>query len=172
MGTNIATNVPFAPANDRRLRDYNYIANVSLPAAAGQTNTPNIDLMQPQWQSGQTAPKSGAAGPYPVTERFWVNVRLTAVSTGGANNKNVNVTLQHADAYAANGLCNNLNYANIATLATPLLMLYDLTTAGQVGNSTNVMLPPTVKRFIRGQSTLEALGGDASSGTLTVQACF
>lgn len=164
----IASNVPIAPVNERRLKDYNYIANVAGPAAGANANTAALDLIQPQWQSGQTAPVSGPTGPYAITERLWINVQVTA---GGAtaNNKNLNIQLQHTGALA-NGAVDSGNYANIPQLANPLLKGVDNNGGGVTANSVNLFLPPDVKRFVRAQGTLEANGGNAANATISLQA--
>jgi len=146
----IASNVPIAPVNERRLRDYNYIANIALGGTNTLANTAALDLIQPQWQSGQTAPVSGPTGPYAVTERFWVNVQVT--------DNAASAVIQHTGALA-NGTVDTGNFANIPELASPFLAAP--TTSG------NCMLPPTVKRFIRVQSN-----GGANTKVASLQLLF
>lgn len=144
----IASNVPIAPVNERRLRDYNYIANVALGGVNTRANTAALDLVQPQWQSGQTAPVTGPTGPYSVTERFWVQVQL--------GDNSASAVIQHTGALA-NGAVDTGNYANISELA----VMAAPTTAA------NYVLPPTVKRFIR----LQCNGG-ATTATGSMQLLF
>jgi hypothetical protein len=167
----IATTVPYAPENGRRLRDYNYIANKAGPAAAANANTAALDLIQPQWQSGQTTPNTGENGPYAVTERFWVNLSVTA-STTTANNKNINVCLETTGALA-NGAVDSGNFANIVGVPQPTLQAVDNNNAGTTAQAINIMLPPTgVKRFIRAKTYLEANGGTAANSTTSLQLLF
>lgn len=174
--SNIATNVPMAPVTERRLRDYSYIANVAGPAAGANANTAALDLIQPQFQSGQSpgAPNSsfsgGSSGPYSVTERFWVNVQVTA---GGAtaNNKNLNVSIEHTGALA-NGTVDTGNFVSIPQIANPVLRGIDANGGGLSANSVNFMLPPDVKRFIRLKAALEANGGNAANSTTSLALYF
>lgn len=172
----IASNIPYAPISERRLRDYNYIANITGPAAGANANTAALDLVQPQWQTGQspgaptTSLAGGSTGPYSVTERFWVNIQLSAAGNT-ANNKNINVSLEHTGALS-NGTVDTSNFVTIPELANPLLKATDNNGGGTTAQQDNVMLPPSVKRFIRAKVALEANGGTANDTTTSLQLYF
>ena len=185
-----------SPFSLRGLRDYNYIANVAGPNQSATTCTAPIDLIQPQWQSGQNTPviynpetgqpqnnaAGGLGGPDPMPERFWVNVALTTQSTANtANSKNVTITIQHTGVLS-NGTADTGNWATVPTLASPMLTVADnggtgwATTATvfgtNVGNVATFRLPPGVGRFIRATAALEANGGNACSATVSLFLTF
>lgn len=139
-----------APANTRRILDANYIVTRALPNAT-TVNSNTIDLVQ--------------AVPYPVTERVIVSLSTTAAT--GANNKNINISLQDsADT-------NTSNFTNISELAVPLIQLTDANNAGySASGEYQVLLPPAVKRYIRCTLVGEANGGNAADGTLTLELKF
>lgn len=139
-----------APVNTRAVRDINYIKNVALPGAGNTANTNGMDLIQ--------------ATPYPTSARVICQVLTTGGN--GANNKNINVVLQHsADD-------NTSNYANITQFKAPLLTVVDNNGGGYNVGYANVLLPPDVKRYVRAQAATEANGGDPSGAVLSLQLLF
>lgn len=133
-------------SSERRLLDASLNKNVALPNAATTANTTAIDL-------GQTLP-------FPITEKFYVNLVTTAAT--GANNKNITIRMQDS--------ADNSSFANIAAIGA--ITLTDNNGGGYSASSTNVALPPTTRRYVRAQATGEANGGNASDGTLTVKFMF
>lgn len=131
------------PANNRTLKDATLSKSVALPNAANTVNTNYIDL-------GPT--------PYPLTEGVTLLVE-TSLATG-ANNKNINVRVQHSDD------TNTSNFTNVADIGNPFMQAVANTTKFAAA-SDRLTLPPGIKRYIRVQGTGEANGGDASDGTLT-----
>ncbi len=144
-----------APVNTRAVRDINFIANVAMPNAANTVNTNALDMVQ--------------AVPYSTTQ--YVQAQILTTSANAANNKNINVVLQQTTANSDN-TPNSAAWANVPTLAAPLLTVTDNNGAGVPAGSVTVMLPPNVARFIRAQATGEANGGSAVNGTLTCQLLF
>jgi hypothetical protein len=135
------------PETSRRLQDTQLAVSVALPNAANTVATNIIDL--------------GSVTPYPATEH--VVVQITTSLATGANNKNINVALQHSDD------TNVSNFANIPELAPKVI-------AGNTANfpatTVNVALPPGAKRYIRATALGEANGGNSADGTLTVKLLF
>lgn len=100
--------------------------------------------------------------PYPVLES--VNAQIvTTAGTNAANNKNINITVQHSDVDL------NANFANIAEVAP--LTIMEVST-GYAATTRNVALPPGTKRYIRLRIAGEANGGNANDGTATLQLLF
>ena len=103
----------------------------------------------------------GTASPFPSTEKITVHVVTTAGN--GANNKNINIRLQHANNNA------NANFVNIPELAIVTIpevnALYAATTA-------NFTLPPSTLQFIRLICVTESAGGDATNGNATLKVMF
>lgn len=127
----------------REIQDASLKVTATLPNAGNTVNTNAIDL--------------GSTTPYPVTEQ--IQVRLTTAEATGANNKNINITLQHSHEAAA-------NFVAIPELATKVC----------AGNATkvaavthNVALPPGTRRYIRASAVGEENGGDSSGANFTVQ---
>ena len=104
---------------------------------------------------------SKSATPFPVTQR--VTVQIVTTAGNGANNKNVNIRLQHST------VDTNANYVNIPecaiTTIPELNALYAVTTV-------NHALPPSTLRFIRAICVTESSGGNASNGTATLKVLF
>lgn len=134
------------PVSERRLLDASLNKNVALPSGATTANTNGIDL--------------GQATPFPITESL--HVKLSTSTANGANNKNITVKLQDS--------ADNSTFANIAALGA--LTVTDNNGAGYPAGSLTVALPPGVRRYVRGQATGEANGGNAANGTLTVEFLF
>lgn len=103
-----------------------------------------------------------AVTPYPVTEKVVARITTTA-GTNAANNKNINITVQHSDVDL------NANFTNIAELA-PLTILE--VGAAYAATERDVMLPPSTKRYIRLRIAGEANGGNANDGTATLKLLF
>ncbi len=129
----------------RSIRDAQLTTNIALPNAANTVNTNGIDL--------------GSATPYPVGEKFMVKVD-TATATG-ANSKNINVVVQDS--------ADNSTFANIAGLGVGV---HTGNAANHIGNTTNYVLPPITRRYIRASALGEANGGDSSDGKLTITLLF
>jgi hypothetical protein len=132
--------------SERRLQDASLSKNVALPTGAATANTTGIDL--------------GQATPFPVTEAFHAKISTTAAA--GANNKNIVIKLQDS--------ADNSTFANIAALGA--LTVTDANGAGFPAGSLTVSLPPSTRRYVRGQATSEANGGASNNGTLTVDFLF
>lgn len=103
----------------------------------------------------------GAASPYPVTERITVQISTTAGN--GANNKNVNIRLQHANNNA------NANFVNIPELA---ILTIPEVSASYAATTANYTLPPGTLQFIRLICVTESSGGNASNGAATLKVLF
>jgi hypothetical protein len=138
-----------APVNTRAIIDINYVGTANLPAGAANTNTNALDMIQ--------------AKPYPTTEYVLCQVLMAAAATS-TNNKNINVTLEDS--------ANNVTFAIIPIFASPLLQVTDNNGAGWAAQSVQVMLPPTVRRYIRAKATGEANGNPAAGVVLTCQLQF
>lgn len=126
-------------------------AQLTVSSALGNNNstvsTNGIDL--------------GAVTPFPITEKFTVQIATTAAT--GANNKNVNITIQHSNVNLA------ANFTNIAELA-PLTI--PEVGAAYAATTRNVTLPPSTKQFIRALAITENAGGNATDGTVTLKCLF
>lgn len=146
------------PTNARNVADQNFIVSVALPNAANTTNTNAIIMGDPVTQQ-----------PYVTTETINVQVLLTA--SNGANNKNVNVGIQHTT-LNTDGTANTANWVNIATLQRPMIVSADNNGTGRAATNAIFKLPPSCNPAIRAQFTGEANGGDASNGTGTLQLLF
>jgi hypothetical protein len=128
----------------KQIKDLELKAAIALPNAAATVNTAAIDL--------------GQAEPFPVG----VCARISTTAATGANNKNINVRLQHSNEASA-------NYVNVSEFANPLLTVTDNNSAGYPAGSVNIALQPAARRYIRAQATGEANGGNAADGSLTVE---
>lgn len=100
----------------------------------------------------------GAVNPYPSTQQMVVQLATTAANA--ANNKNVNIRLEHSDVNT------NANFTNIAELSILLITEISGTYAA---TTRNVCLPPSTKRYIRTIAVTESSGGNASNGTITMK---
>jgi hypothetical protein len=157
MSVNFAGIVPNNyPVNTRILIDANYVANVALPNVGNTASTAALNLLN--------------AVPFPVTETINVQV-VVGAATGTANSKNINVVMQHTTANA-DGTANTAAWANIPTLAIPILTTTDNAGAGNPGGSATFKLPPLAQEFIRAEFIGEANGGVAVLGTGTLQLLF
>lgn len=103
----------------------------------------------------------GTATPFPVTEK--VTVQIVTTAGNGANNKNVNIRLQHANNNA------NANFVNIPECA--IVTIPELN-ASYAATTANFTLPPSTLQFIRVICVTESSGGNASNGTATLKVLF
>jgi hypothetical protein len=137
-----------APVNARSLIDQLYVVTASLPNAANTVNTSGLDLLQ--------------ATPYPTTDRVDVNILITAGLSN--NNKNINYVLQDS--------ADNITFANVVYLATPLFQVSDNTNTNFNSANVTVKLQPGGRRYLRLQGTGEANGGPGTNGLATLQLLF
>lgn len=100
----------------------------------------------------------GAVNPFPTTGKVTVQIATTAGN--GANNKNVNIRLEHSDVNT------NANFTNIAELA---ILTIPEVSAAYAATTRNVALPPSAKRYIRTIAVTENTGGNASNGTVVLK---
>ncbi len=100
----------------------------------------------------------GAVKPFPTTGRLTVQIATTAGN--GANNKNVNIRLEHSADNA------NANFTNIAELA---ILTIPEVSASYAATTRNVALPPSTKQFVRTIAVTENTGGNASNGTVVLK---
>ena len=119
-----------------------------LPNAATTVNSNAIDL---------------GANPAFTLEK--VQVKLSTTAGNGANNKNINLVLQHSGEAGA-------NFTNISKVAAPVLTVVDANNAGYAAGEEVVYLPPDAKRYIRASATGEANGGNAANGSFELVLLF
>ncbi len=98
---------------------------------------------------------------FPASTRVTVQVVTTAGN--GANNKNVNIRLQHANNNA------NANFVNIPECAIVTIPELNASYAATIAN---FALPPSTLQFIRVICVTENTGGNASNGTATLKVLF
>jgi hypothetical protein len=134
------------PVSERRLQDAQINKSVALPSGATTANTTSVDL--------------GKTLPFPITESF--HARLSTTTAAGANNRNITVRFQDS--------ADNITFANIAKLGA--LTVTDANGAGYPVGTFTVQLPPDTRRYVRGQATGEANGGNSANGSLTVSFLF
>lgn len=103
----------------------------------------------------------GSATPFPVTQR--VTVQIVTTAGNGANNKNVNIRLQHS---AVN---TNANFVNIPECAITTIPEVN---AAYAVTTVNHALPPSTLQYIRVICVTENAGGNASNGTATLKVLF
>jgi hypothetical protein len=103
----------------------------------------------------------GSITPFPVTERFTAQI-VTTAATNGANNKNVNITVQHSNVNIA---------ANFTNLITAALVIPEVA-AGYAASTANVALPPNTKQFVRLLCQTENAGGNPNDGTALLRLAF
>jgi len=131
----------------RAIQDALFTTTVALGDNASTTRGNGLDL--------------GSTTPFPVTERVTIQVVTTAGN--GANNKNVNIRLQHANFNA------NANFVNIPECA--IVTIPELN-AAYAATTANFALPPSTLQFIRVICVTESAGGNASNGTATLKVLF
>jgi len=103
----------------------------------------------------------GAVLPFPVTEGFTAQI-VTTAATNAANNKNVNITIQHSNVNTA---------ANFTNLVKAALTITEVST-GYAASTANVALPPNTKQFVRLLCQTENAGGNPNDGTATLRLAF
>ena len=131
----------------RAIQDALFSTSIALPDNASTVRGNALDL--------------GNATPFPATERVTVQVVTTAGN--GANNKNCNFRLQHANNNA------NANFVNIPELA--IVTIPELN-ASYAATTANFALPPSTLQFIRVICVVESSGGNATNGTATLKVLF
>lgn len=134
-------------SSPRDFIDAQLTKSVALPNAGNTVNSNSIDL--------------GAAGGFPVSEKFQVKISTTAGTA--ANDKNITIVLQGSNEASA-------NFANISELAT---LVINEGSSLYAATERKVNLPPGFRyRYLRVSATGEANGGNAADGTLTVALVF
>lgn len=131
----------------RAIRDSLLSANTIFGVNNATTSTAAIDL--------------GATTPYPTTEKFTAQI-VTTAGTNAANNKNVNITIQHSDVNTA---------ANFTNLVVAALRVPEVS-AGYAASTANVTLPPNTKQYVRLLCQTENAGGNPNDGTATLRLAF
>ncbi|HWN95013.1 MAG TPA: hypothetical protein VNT99_08270 [Methylomirabilota bacterium] len=131
----------------RAIQDASLQVTTTLGSNANTTRGNSIDL--------------GAVTPYPITEVLSVTISTTAAT--GANNKNVNIRLQHSPDAA------NVNFVNIPEL--DILTIPEVNAAYAATTRTH-SLPASTKQFIRVICVTESSGGNASDGTAVLKVLF
>jgi hypothetical protein len=140
------------PINERRFKDGNFIVTCLLPSGAANTQTNGLDLVQ--------------AIPYPVTEKFQVEIGTTASASG--NSINMAIAIQHTNANA-DGTADGGNWVNVATLSAITLV-----PNATITNATNTIysMPTVTRRFIRAKAIGATNMGNLADATLTLQILF
>jgi hypothetical protein len=118
-------------------------ANTVLGTNNATTSTAAIDL--------------GATTPFPVTEKITARI-ITTAGTNAANNKNVNITVQHSNVNLA---------ANFTNLVKAALTIPEVG-AAYAASEANVALPPDTKQFVRLLCQTENAGGNPVDGVATL----
>lgn len=131
----------------RSIQDAQLQVSVALGDNASTTRGNALDL--------------GAATPFPTTEK--VTVQIVTTAGNGANNKNVNIRLQHSAVNA------NANFVNIPELAITTIPELN---ASYAATTANYALPPSTLQYIRLICVTESSGGNASNGTATLKVLF
>jgi hypothetical protein len=129
----------------RRIEDASLQANTVLGVNNATTSTAGVDL--------------GAEKPYPVTQRLTAQITTTA-GTNAANNKNVNITIQHSNVNLA---ANFVNIPELAPLTIPEV------SAAYAATTRNVALPPNTAQFVRLRCNTENAGGNPNDGVATLK---
>ena len=137
-----------APVNTRAMLDATYVVVTNIPGAGNQANSNAMDLIQ--------------ATPYPTTE--YVQLQVLSAGGNGANNKNCNYTLQDS--------ADNVTFANVALVGNPLLRVTDQNGSNYNTVSASILLPPSIRRYVRAQANAEANSGTGAGGTFTLQLAF
>jgi len=131
----------------RAIQDAQLTVNTALGNNNSTTSTNAVDL--------------GAVTPFPVTEHIMVQIVTTAGN--GANNKNVNITIQDSNVNTA------ANFTNIAELAA---LVIPEVSASYAATTRNVALPPSTRQYVRLLCVTENAGGNATNGTATLKVLF
>ena len=131
----------------RAIQDAVFSTSTALGNNNSVTSTAALDL--------------GSVTPFPVTERIMAQIVTTAAT--GANNKNVNVSLQDSN---VNTAANFVNIVSLAPLTIPEV------SAAYAATTRNIALPPATRQFVRLLCTTENAGGNATDGTATLKILF
>jgi hypothetical protein len=134
----------------RAVQDALLSVTANYNVAGATTSTNGIDL--------------GQAAIFPVNERVMV-ILSTTIATG-ANNKNVNIALQHSNVNLA------ANFVNVAVGSLATIGIIGETNGNYIATQWNISLPPDTKQFIRAKANTEASGGAANDGTYTLRVVF
>lgn len=103
----------------------------------------------------------GQVTAFPINETIGVQIVTTAGN--GANNKNINIRVQHSN---VNTSANFTNITELGVLVIPEV------SASYAASTLNVSLPPGTKQFIRAQAITENAGGNANNGNVTIKVLF
>ena len=145
----------------RGITDAQFVVTANYNVGGAFTTTNAIDL--------------GQAGAFPVSERVTVQISTTIAT--GANNKNVNIVLEHANTNA-NASFKNCNIGPTAdgtgSIPFPILAsLRDNNNTNVPAMTWNVSLPPDALQFIRLRANVEGSGNpSANNGTYTLKVLF
>lgn len=154
--------VASVPTNTRLIEDTNYIVYGLVPtslaagAAAGSASfaasgsTPALDFIQ--------------AKPYPTTETVIVRID-SSVITGLSGSNAITFNLQHSD--------DNVTFVNIPELSTALVSSTNNSGTASAGYA-QVLLPPSVKRYVRAAVSVPATGSLSTglTGSYTASVLF
>jgi hypothetical protein len=134
----------------RAVQDATLQVSANFGSNANSTSTNAIDL--------------GSTTPWPASERIMLQISTTVAT--GANNKNVNIALQHSDVNTA------ANFANVNSLSVATVGIIPETNGNYVATTWNFYAPPGLKRYIRLKENTETSGGAANDGTMTLKCLF
>ncbi len=107
----------------------------------------------------------GSTTPWSATERMMVQISTTIAT--GANNKNVNLALQHGS-----NASNLANFTNVNAMGVAVLGIIPELNGNYAATTWNIALPPDIKRYIRVKENTESSGGGANDGTYTLRVLF
>jgi len=134
----------------RAVPDASFSVTANYNVAGATTSTNAVDL--------------GQALAFPVNERLTVQISTTIAT--GANNKNVNIALQHSNVNTA------ANFVNVNAAAVGIVGIIGETNGNYIATTWNISLPPDTKQFLRLKANTEASGGAANDGTYTLKVLF
>lgn len=132
----------------RDIQDALLQVSTALGVNNATTSTAGIDL--------------GASTPYPTTEKFVAQI-VTTAGTNAANNKNVNIRIQHS---SVNLAANFVNVPELSPLTIPEV------SAAYAATTRNVTLPPSTLQFVRLICVTDNTGGNPNDGVATLKILF
>lgn len=132
----------------RAIQDALLQGTANMNVAGGTTSTNVVDL--------------GSATPYSASERMLVQI-VTTLGTNAANNKNVNICLQHSDVNTA------ANFVNVNIATQPAVLIIPEVSAQYAATTLNIAMPPTIKRYLRAKINVEASGGSPTDSLVTLK---